>query len=314
MKRILTTLCTLLVSAGVSLPTAAHAKQFMPNNFLEFQRNVGPANITQDQFSQSIQQLQQLYAPIVAQHGGVLQIVGNWNDNTVNAYASRVGATWYVQMYGGLARRPEITPDGFKLVICHELGHQLGGFPFYPGDNEWAADEGNSDYFTTLACARKLWKDDPANSGYDSQISTFARQSCDAYWAQQPDRDLCYRTAAAGQSLANLLAQLDTGRNPDYSTPDRSRVQQTNHNHARAQCRLDTYLMGALCNVQFSETQIPGLNAPVGQDSIYAEAWAAYNSCHQASFWLDVPGASDAFRPGCWFKNTLDNPSQLQMF
>ena len=73
--------------------------------------------------------------------------------NTVNANASQRGRTWIVNMYGGLARRPEITPDGFAMVLCHELGHHMGGFPFVSG---WAANEGQSDLFATLSCGRIL--------------------------------------------------------------------------------------------------------------------------------------------------------------
>src|SRR6478609_9034269 len=71
--------------------------------------------------------------------------------------------TYRVHMYGGLARRPEVTPDGFTLVVCHEVGHHFGGYPFVR-DAYWAANDGQADYFSTLACARRLWQNQPADN------------------------------------------------------------------------------------------------------------------------------------------------------
>jgi hypothetical protein len=63
-------------------------------------------------------------------------------------------------VYGGLARHGEITPDGFALVLCHEIGHHLGGVPRYSGANGWASNEGQSDYFAATKCLRRAWQSD----------------------------------------------------------------------------------------------------------------------------------------------------------
>ena len=60
---------------------------------------------------------------------------------------------WRVVIYGGL-EHPLLTLDGLTAVICHEVGHHLGGFAFKTsilGDN-WAATEGQSDYFAAHRC------------------------------------------------------------------------------------------------------------------------------------------------------------------
>ena len=48
---------------------------------------------------------------------------------------------WVVAMFGGLARRPEVTKDAFQFVVCHEVGHHLAGWPFA---YDWASNEGQS--------------------------------------------------------------------------------------------------------------------------------------------------------------------------
>ena len=54
-----------------------------------------------------------------------------------------------------------MTPDGFALVLCHELGHHLAGNPRVQA---WAANEGQSDYFSTQSCARELWSGETAEN------------------------------------------------------------------------------------------------------------------------------------------------------
>ena len=77
----------------------------------------------------------------------------------MNAFAKQGASTWEVHMYGGLARHQAVTADGFALVVCHELGHHLGGAPQkvdWFGRLRWASNEGQADYWGTAKCFRKL--------------------------------------------------------------------------------------------------------------------------------------------------------------
>jgi hypothetical protein len=61
------------------------------------------------------------------------------------------------------------------LIICHELGHHVGGFPFVSGTpfgGYWAATEGQSDYYSTQVCARTMWdKETAINAGFTERVS-----------------------------------------------------------------------------------------------------------------------------------------------
>ena len=262
------------------------------------------ANMTEEEFDQMIEQAQEIYEPIVKGHGGRLNIRGDWDDDTLNASASQFFGTWYVNMYGGLARHPELTKDGFAMIICHELGHHLAGFSFRKGGGlfggTWAANEGQSDYFASHVCARKLWGEQKEiNAGFRGTIHKIAEESCDERWATQEERDLCYRINAGGESLAATLAALSDTDMPDYETPDENVVNKTNDKHPAAQCRLDTYFAGSLCPAAFDDNLIPGKKVPQGVDSIEAEKEAANHSCTEYS------GYDYAHRPLCWFKPRL---------
>ncbi len=49
-----------------------------------------------------------------------------------------------------------------------------------------------------------------------------------------------------------MLSVLSSGTaNVNFDTPDMNVVNATDHAHPAAQCRLDTYYQGALCNIPF---------------------------------------------------------------
>src|SRR4051812_44237815 len=103
----------------------------LPLNNLNLQDNPRILyNISPQLFKQLINRVVTQFSPIVRMHGGELQVNYLWNNSTVNAFATREGNIWILNMFGGMARRKEMTPDGFTLVVCHELGHHLAGYPF----------------------------------------------------------------------------------------------------------------------------------------------------------------------------------------
>lgn len=273
---------------------------FMPPNDLHLQDNLrSHSGISERDFNDAMAEVREIFAPIVEAHGAKLNLVGNWNDSTVNAYAQQNGKTWNVNMFGGLARREEVTRDGFTLVICHELGHHLGGYPTYEGfNNTWAASEGQSDYFATQACAKKLWRGQYEENKKAGKLALpAAKKMCDEHYSNEDDQNLCYRTAAGGQSLANLLAALGGSQLPKPETPDKTVVKKTVTAHPKAQCRLDTYLRGSFCTVEFDYSVIPGK----GMSGVKAETEAYKYSCSAAI-------AAEATRPACWFKSLSRRP------
>jgi hypothetical protein len=258
---------------------------FMPPNLLHLADDLQETyQISESDFDLKIAAAEAFFGPIVAAHGARFVVVKRWEDATVNAYATRDGDKWEVDMFGGLARRPEITPDGFALVICHEVGHHLGGFPFYPQQSWPAAVEGQSDYYSSLVCGRAMWKGEPEKNAEAAKvIPPYPKAKCDAAWSEQADKDLCYRIMLAGKSLADLLSY---GK-AKYDQPDKGQVPRTNPNHPQGQCRLDTYMAGALCGKAFDLSVIP-----------QSEKEAAKQEC------LKSKGEVGA-RPACWFKASL---------
>lgn len=259
---------------GTYFEQGAFHASFMPENDLYKQDKLHEqaAKIQKIDFDAAIAEVAKFYAPLIkGTHGADLVFVKAWADPTVNAYAIQYGSRWEIHMFGGLARRPEVTRDGFQLVACHEMGHHLGGFPMV---SEWAANEGQADYFATLACGRVLWKDQVAKNAASARtIAAYPKQACDIAWRSTADRNLCYRLAQAGKSLADLLS----GSMARYETPDPTVVDVTINEHPAGQCRLDTYLAAAFCPIPWDNEVIP-----------QTEEESAQYTCNN--------------RPRCWFK------------
>ena len=288
-----------LASLSAQAKQPFHETFLPPNQLFLMDRIDGPSNVTQAQFNDICDRTINYFQTYANLHKGTLSVNKGWDDPTVNASAEQSGNSWVVNMYGGLARRPEVTPDGFGLVVCHELGHHFGGFAYY-SDTEWAAAEGQADYFATHACARAIWADDTEeNAKHRATVTAIAKTRCDANWKTEKEQNLCYRISEGGASLATLLAALGSRTPPSYDTPDTSTVSETYEGHPAAQCRMDTYLSGGLCKQTFDLRVIPGRGNADGQGSIAAEKDASQYTCFSSG------GFTDGLRPACWFKARL---------
>lgn len=290
---------TLLLSGYVLSATAALGATpiwFAPaNDFARFDNIMEDANLTEADFTRITDEVIAIYKPIAEAHNATIVSVNEWDDPTVNAFATQTELGWEVHMFGGLARRPEATQDGFALVVCHELGHHFAGYPFYDATN-WAANEGQSDYFATLSCAHRLWGDRKTeNAALRMYAPLNVRQACNAVVDDHDAQNLCYRSIRAGQSLANLLATLGGSDEPRLETVDLKEVAETNPAHPEAQCRFDTYVAGALCGATFDSAVIPARSQPEGQDSVNAEAVSNAYACTRTN------GEAVGQRPRCWF-------------
>ena len=278
-------LITLLISLPAFSCSEDGSSGIMEDNSLNIPvDSFRTAGLTEEQFNAVISKIETIYAPIVAGMGGNLNIARKWDDGTVNANATRMGMTWHVNMYGGLARHEAITEDGFALVLCHEIGHHLGGAPkvgmFF---NKWASNEGQADYFSSLKCLRKAFlNDDNETILQNADAPEVLVKACKKNHSNKDDQLICIRASLAGQSVSNLFAAMRNQPAAKFETPDTTVVDTTYDKHPNYQCRLDTYFQGALCEAN--------LNEDVSQKE------EVQGTCHK-----DL-GHKIGLRPKCWFK------------
>lgn len=272
---------SLLLIALALRPQPSHklCEGFLPpNNMKIFVGDVQALGIQQDAFNRVMDKAVAVYAPIVKAKGGTLKVNRLWKDPTVNASAEQQGSTWIVNMYGGLARHAAVTEEGFALVVCHELGHHLGGFPRY-SDDPWASNEGQSDYFAVTKCLRKAYP--AANPA--ANVDPVAAKRCEAAFPAGGERNACLSNVLGGMSVAKLFQDLmGAAVPPKFDTPDQSQVAATNDNHPDTQCRLDTYFQGSLC----AKSQNEDMSTTDG----------VKGACTASQ------GFKEGYRPLCWYK------------
>lgn len=263
----------------------------------------GTPQITEAEFNQRITALQEAYTPLVKLHGGRLSLKGLWKNDKIIARATQMFGSWKIDFSGGLARRPELTGDGMTLIVCHEIGHHLAGFPFYEGSplgGYWASVEGQSDYYSTQVCARRMWADETElNESFAAVVHPFARAECDLTFATDADRALCYRTTVASESVIATMAALMNKPAPTYSTPDQTIRTATIEGHPAIQCRFDTLFQGSICGADFDDQVIPGKKPSSQRTSTEAERQSAMNACSALGQF------TRGLRPACWFKARL---------
>jgi len=273
MKRIL--LFAALLGAGCSIDAGktegkeASAKpfrvaSFLPENNYHERSYYQAGEVTEQDFDAVLYAAEEIYGPIFEQLGLNLTLHGDWKSTTVNAYCSREGDDVDISLFGGLARQKSMTTAGLAIVVCHEIGHALGGRPFYSGDgNSWAAVEGQSDYFATAACARKMF--DPSSPlrfwGRDLMRRNPSKDKSQAECGSGSSGEICRLSMAGGLSLGSVLAELGNEKVPSYDTPSKVVVKKTMETHPPAQCRLDSYKVGALCNKNWEDSIIPSTKA-----------------------------------------------------
>lgn len=258
-------------------------------------------SMTEARFNQIIDRVVYQYESVVTSHGAELKINRYWDDDYRNANADRTGNQWIINVFGGIAKQAGMTDDSFALLMCHELGHHLAGFPFRKNE-KWSAAEGQADYFATQVCAKQIWGTELRNNAAArTSVSDFVKEQCDKVYPSEKEQNLCYRTLAAAKSLGDLYygGGRDPGDEIAYDTPSTEIVKETYPLHVSAQCRLDSFFQGALCDVTFDKSIIPGRREGGDQESAEAEREAAFYSCTDAG--LHTIG----LRPRCWFKPKL---------
>ncbi|MBS1958360.1 MAG: hypothetical protein JST80_02715 [Bdellovibrionales bacterium] len=250
--------------------------------------------IDETTFNAVIDKVSSFYSPIIASKGGKLNVNRKWTDGTVNASATRQGKTWTVNMYGGLARFQGMTSDGFAMVMCHELGHHLGGFPRVKGIfgiNSWASNEGQADYFATMKCFRRVFEnEDNVDALSNVSVPEAVTEACSKTFKSQKEIALCQRAGMTSKVLADTLYALgrrgspsrEPATAPSFTTPSTAEVSTTDNDHPLAQCRLDTYMAGAICGMPYTED--------------FAQDNATGGAC------AEERGDKYAFRPHCWYK------------
>lgn len=134
------------------------------------------------------------------------------NNPRINAEITRKDKSVLVSVWGGMLSHRFMDEDTFILLLCHEIGHLLGGPPL-KSRNGWSSTEGQADYYSSGRC-----------------LQSFA-------WDEE-------RFLRSALKLTQIYADVTGEASPKLDTCDSRQVERTNYGYPQVQCRLDTLVAG----------------------------------------------------------------------
>lgn len=212
---------------------------------IEVDEDLG-SEVTKESFYEIIEKVYALYGDNDLNRNLELGIV-DWKVPYMSAWAFENDAAFTINFWGGFARIPGMTDRALALTVCHEIGHVLGGRPLHSNEqSKNMSAEGQADYFAASTCMKKYLKHYSIQEEV-SGLSTVAASKCYEGFSEIIERNNCYEIAKSGQDLANVVSFLHSDQVFSYETPSNTVVLETLYDsYPSIQCRLDTYLIGAL--------------------------------------------------------------------
>ncbi len=134
------------------------------------------------------------------------------NNPRTNAEITKSGNELSMIVWGGMIGHPEMDRGTFFLLLCHELGHALGGPPL-KSRTGWSSTEGQADYFSGGECFHLF----------------------------EPDEEIFAQSALR---LTKIYSEVLREEVPSLNRCDEGQVLRINFGYPNVQCRLDTLMAG----------------------------------------------------------------------
>lgn len=277
----------LLNTLIISFLSISNLMAVVPDIGLKFPNNRNKNTqkaVTENDLKEISERIRKVYSELISKHYNAKLVFNiDWANDEMSAFATRTANSEYmINVYGGMARAPGMTKDAMALVLCHELGHHIGGAPKTTLYEGWPSAEGQADYFAASKCMKRYYTDLMHEEvDINSNIPEKIIADCNRVYKNFNDLKICVRTMIASLEFGQFLNNLKSTKFPvKLETPDSKIVKGTNINdYPRAQCRFDTLYSGALC--------------PISSDVVTSNLDPGQGQCMDT----DKPG----YRPRCWF-------------
>lgn len=245
-----------------------------------------------------LQEFEAFYQPITSGLGFKLTVQIDNNSSSESADANRDARHANVTVTRRLLENARMSEDGLRTILCHEMGHVLGGAPRRNIPPEWdgpiapdgfsfMSSEGQADYYSTLVCFRRLVRGQNHQKRLAQEMAAAlppvadVAHRCDtAHGIRTVDSLICQRAVAGAFNMLQMIKEFPisvASASPFVATstildlyPDR-------------QCRLDTFIAGALCRTE----SVPDTAALDFNDG-------TVNTCADRA----------AARPACWYSRS----------
>lgn len=204
-------------------------------------------------YSHVIERFERVWKPVLSnEYNKKLIVTIDWEDERVNASCTRDDDNnpW-LKIRGGLLRHPRMNDEVLNFLLCHELGHFMGGAPKYfrgrSTKRSWSSVEGQADYFAASKCLPKMYSEEIMLNDREKSnlIKERVKSVCQG--------EVCSKVVYSGVLAAEFFASLKSGsRVPVIGEFDTHYPSVTLQKHPGAQCRLDTIISAVNCDIDYS--------------------------------------------------------------
>lgn len=277
---------SIVISASTNVFSCENG--FFPKNEIHASYLTVDSQLSQSTISLVKNKVSDAYRDIFNEQNKELQIVIEENDSEVNAYATRDdNNNPVIKITKGMLKLPYMTTDVLTNILCHEVGHFLGGAPKKKrgrsDKRSWSSSEGQADYYASSRCLKHVFQQDALNKNI--QISEYNNHQYFNDADKLCQDEVCVRiilTSYDTANLYNMIRPYQTDLSILYKDP--TQVFQTVHKHPTPQCRLDSMIAGALC--------------PISQELTFKDNDIDSSACSSSEY-------TRFARPLCWFNPTL---------
>ena len=213
------------------------------------------AEASKSEFEQTLESARKYFRPIYQSHGKELSILGEWDydENNAKALAYTVDH-YFIEIYGGALKSEGTNTDSLRAMICHEVGHHLGGAPFMPQYYEdyylfQGSSEGQADYYAANVCLKKwLNGEDHWRKIHQIGFSKKDQIFCERYHNDKNNIGLCIRIITAFKRMLSLKIESEVQINLKTPSLAYKYALASSVTHPPSLCRLETAYAGVICH------------------------------------------------------------------
>ncbi|MEN0060056.1 MAG: hypothetical protein AAGB31_14540 [Bdellovibrio sp.] len=248
MKEALVTFSFLLIIAFVG-------HSFSQEGVFFFPPEKATLGLNENEYNELIHYFQKTYtAQVLKTTGKPVIFQKAWQNPYFNGSIESKEHFFQIHLWGGTARTQGASPVVMAGILCHELGHILGGEPHEIIENRtWSSVEGQADFFATKECLPTFLKN---HSRFALNPSRYFIEKCQ-------NNNSCAQTLQAAWDLTLFFQTYDSQKSPtpDIHRPAPPAKELLRNAYPSLQCRWDTFVAGALCQVH-SNCQAPECWSP----------------------------------------------------
>lgn len=204
------------------------------------------SEIKEDVFFQVTSDILNLYTG----RGKVIIANLDWKYPYMSAWANKNGEVFSINFWGGFARIPIMTLSTWEFIVCHEIGHIIGGHPMQTiKDYDWASSEGQSDHFAVTECLPHYYS---SLKGFLEREFVSTPLELDKCLTEDPlKQQTCLSILAGARGFAGILKYMKLAKDkPHFETPAPRTENLIRNSYPTPQCRMDIAFNATDCLFQ----------------------------------------------------------------